>query len=131
MERNEELLLDALLEMEAYGDEVLAILCGDFNVALANSLPLSRKIADGDWVDAALALAHIQGVPPANTYEQGNSASRIDMILLNRAAARSLVDVEVMPFDPGGIRSHHRVRATFEFSRKASYANATRLCTIR
>lgn len=92
---NEKLLQKIFAEGNCRGDTPVVIL-GDLNTERAYSAELTRQINSGNWVDAAAVRAAADGSVPADTFfGPRNASSRIDLCLMNGAAAELFADFEV------------------------------------
>lgn len=125
METNEAFLADILAEASSLGESdesVPVVICLDANVTPEKSHVLSQAHVNGTWTDAAKAIATLSGDDPADTYTSGGTSSRIDCILLNRAAMQILKSFRVLDVPENGIKSHRPLEVVFDVTIDTTHA---------
>ena len=100
-DNNERAISDLFSVVSCFGD-VPCLVCGDFNTNCETSPTLQAVVHTGQWVDAALLMAEREGTEAQYTFypskEDGAKAgnpSRLDAILMNRAATPALRSLRV------------------------------------
>ena len=103
----------AFSEANACGDTPVIII-GDFNVEPQMSATIWHQLCTGAWVDVAQAFAEASGVEPQATYHGPRGASsRIDLCLINQAAAERVEHFEVLNDELCPIPNHRLQKVTF------------------
>ena len=106
----ESLLHSVLFEAQAQIGNAPAVVLGDLNTDATRSATLKLAL-ENSWVDAAGLQATTDGASPPATYTSSRTTgTRIDYVLLNRAAAQSFVKCST--FAVGGIPNHRCVSVT-------------------
>ena len=111
LRRNEEFLTKIFETANAYGDVPVCVV-GDLNTEPQRSAMVSTQLVTGNWVDIAHAKAELNGQVAENTYNGPRGSSRIDLCLLNWAAAELFIDYRPCY---GSLVHHTESQTTFAY----------------
>ena len=115
LRRNEEFLTKIFEATNAYGDVPVCVV-GDLNTEPQHSAIISTQLGTGNWVDIAHAKAELNGQVAENTYNGPRRSSRIDLCLLNSAAAELFIDFDLVTDASCTVPNHKQLSLTMRIS---------------
>ena len=122
MEENEAFITKVMEEADSLGDAPVIII-GDLNVIPERSPTIHAAHVEGRWMDVAALVGEAEGREPEDTYYRDQYSSRIDVALVNPAAAQWLRGFRMVERAVNGQRRGHQIiMVDFDTTVRPSFA---------